>query len=427
MGWSKEDNPILKVLPPILKFFVVWVWVKFLVLGFLMSFLDIEDNWDLFAGAVITGMFLSLGLPFAAKDRFFDTLFQFYWKWVLLWILIVWFAITLFPSLRPWGDDAAKVVYRTYTQAKRDVVRNHIKELRAIQPKVNNETAKGASLQAALATLTPKEQALFRYYNRSYISRWVANFQEEAWPNMKVAFGNAGEGFGLVSPVDRLADEIRGDIAKRGEQKSLNCLADLKAKADTGQAESSEQQIEECRRRDPNYKKEGIPAKTKAPASTAAGAVNAPATPTQTASAPAPVAAPAAPAPSWRWQGVYTPSQGSLTIGTPPAGRYCLKSTGSHLQIFWSVDRTRSEYHPIDADGRLPNGAPFVSQTATVPFPGLPYGAVWVEEGGTRHWVAGGQRFEVKGNHPLTLRTNIGPRSQDVLGSGSLKVALVGC
>lgn len=342
IGWSKEENPVLKVLPPILKFFVVWVWTKFLIIGFLMSFLDIEDNWDLFAGAVITGMFLSIGLPFVAKDKFFNTLFNFYWKWVLLWILFVWLMITLFPALRPWGDDAAKLAYRTYIQAKRDQAKVHADTMRTLKPKVNNLTAQGTTLQAAIATLTPKEQALFRYYNRNYVSRWIANFSEEAWPNMKVAFGDAGEGLGFVSPLDRLASEIQGSVIKQGQDKSLSCLADLKAKVDAGQAVTSEN-IEECRQRDPNYKKTTVTRPAAAPAASAPS-------PTRTASAPAPVAAPAAPTP-WRWQGTYIPNQmGVISLGRLN-GRYRVTCTGERTQTFFYGGSTPPQEFVMDCLG----------------------------------------------------------------------------
>lgn len=152
------------------------------------------------------------------------------------------------------------------------------------------------------------------------------------------------------------------------------------------------------------------------------------------ASAPVPAAAPApAPTPrpaqtAWHWQGTYTPSQGALNIGTPNAGRYCLRSSGSHTQAFWSVDYSAREDHLMFADGRfIANGTPFISQTTTVPFPGKPYGAVWVAEGTNRHWTADGQAFQVSGQEPLILRTNIGPRPEDRLGSGSLQLRVEPC
>lgn len=426
IGWSKEENPVLKVLPPILKFFVVWVWTKFLIIGFLMSFLDIEDNWDLFAGAVITGMFLSIGLPFVAKDKFFNTLFNFYWKWVLLWILFVLLMITLFPALRPWGDDAAKLAYRTYIQAKRDQAKVHADTMRTLKPKVNNLTAQGTTLQAAIATLTPKEQALFRYYNRNYVSRWIANFSEEAWPNMKVAFGDAGEGLGFVSPVDRLASEIQGSVIKQGQGKSLSCLADLKAKVDAGQAVTSEN-IEECRQRDPNYKKTTITRPAAAPAASAPS-------PTRTASAPA---ATSAPAPATQttslWQGTYIPSQGVISIGVLPRGSYRMVGSGIRRQNFVHQNGVHRQF-AMDKDGRLVengNGIWIMGEAkgteASTPFPHQAYGALIVLMDGRKLWAADGQCFPTNGQEEAKLSINVPDHPDNRAGSGGLQLRVEKC
>lgn len=171
----------------------------------------------------------------------------------------------------------------------------------------------------------------------------------------------------------------------------------------------------------------------------AAGEVNktsdAPATAKPASKAPAPAATPTSAVQTAKvvWQGVYTPSQGVLSIGVPPHGSYRVVGSGIRYQNFIEGGGVHRQY-AMDKDGRLVQngnatwtmGNPKGTEART-PFPHRPYGALIVLIGDRKEWAANGQCFSASGQEEVKFGTNVPDHPDNRSGSGSLELRVEMC
>lgn len=165
----------------------------------------------------------------------------------------------------------------------------------------------------------------------------------------------------------------------------------------------------------------------------AAPAASAP-SPTRAASAPA--AAPA-PAPATQttslWQGIYTPSQGVLSIGVLPRGSYRMVGSGIRRQNFIHQDGVHRQF-AMDKDGRLVENGNSIwvmgeakGTEASTPFPHQAYGALIVLMGSRKLWAADGQCFPANGQEEAKLSVNVPDHPDNRAGSGGLQLKVEPC